>query len=62
MYVRQEALLSSRIEGTECTLDDIIATGDYVPPSPFSNLPKALEVAQARWLRANVRKLPAETP
>ena len=27
MYVRQEALLSSRIEGTECTLDDIIASG-----------------------------------
>ncbi len=25
MYVRQEALLSSRIEGTECTLDDVLA-------------------------------------
>lgn len=24
MYVRQEALLSSRIEGTECTLDDVL--------------------------------------
>lgn len=25
MYVRQEALLSSQIEGTECTMDDILA-------------------------------------
>jgi Fic family protein len=25
MYVRQEALLSSRIEGTECTMDDVLA-------------------------------------
>jgi Fic family protein len=25
MYVRQEALLSSQIEGTECTLDDLLA-------------------------------------
>lgn len=25
MYVRQEALLSSQIEGTECTLDDVLA-------------------------------------
>jgi len=24
MYVRQEALLSSRIEGTECTMDDVL--------------------------------------
>lgn len=35
MYVRQEALLSSRIEGTECTLDDIIAS-DLSPTSPTS--------------------------
>jgi Fic family protein len=35
MYVRQEALLSSRIEGTECTLDDIIAH-DLSPVSPTS--------------------------
>jgi Fic family protein len=33
MYVRQEALLSSRIEGTECTLDDIIAS-DLAPDGP----------------------------
>src|ERR1035437_8900225 len=25
MYVRQEALLSSQIEGTDCTLDDLLA-------------------------------------
>src|SRR5713101_1311622 len=25
MYVRREALLSSQIEGTECTLDDVLA-------------------------------------
>src|SRR5450759_5674690 len=25
MYVRREALLSSQIEGTDCTLDDILA-------------------------------------
>jgi Fic family protein len=25
MYVRQEALLSSRIEGTECTMDDVLS-------------------------------------
>ncbi|CAB4876370.1 unannotated protein [freshwater metagenome] len=35
MYVRQEALLSSRIEGTECTLDDIIAH-DLSPEAPAS--------------------------
>lgn len=35
MYVRQEALLSSRIEGTECTLDDIIAS-DLSPTDPTS--------------------------
>lgn len=35
MYVRQEALLSSRIEGTECTLDEIIAS-DLSPSSPTS--------------------------
>lgn len=35
MYVRQEALLSSRIEGTECTLDDIIAS-DLSPSGPTS--------------------------
>lgn len=33
MYVRQEALLSSRIEGTECTLDEVIAS-DLSPSSP----------------------------
>lgn len=35
MYTRQEALLSSRIEGTECTLDDIIAH-DLSPEAPAS--------------------------
>lgn len=35
MYVRQEALLSSRIEGTECTLDEIIAS-DLSPIGPTS--------------------------
>lgn len=35
MYVRQEALLSSRIEGTECTLDEIIAS-DLSPTAPAS--------------------------
>jgi Fic family protein len=25
MYVRREALLSSQIEGTDCTLDDVLA-------------------------------------
>lgn len=35
MYVRQEALLSSRIEGTECTLDDIIVS-DLSPGTPTS--------------------------
>lgn len=35
MYVRQEALLSSRIEGTECTLDDIIAS-DLSPTTATS--------------------------
>lgn len=35
MYVRQEALLSSRIEGTECTLDDVIAS-DLSPAAPVS--------------------------
>lgn len=35
MYVRQEALLSSRIEGTECTLDDIIAS-ELSPAAPIS--------------------------
>lgn len=33
------------------TLDDMIVTGEYTPPSPFSNLAKALEIAQARWLQ-----------
>ncbi len=33
MYVRQEALLSSRIEGTECTLDDIIVS-ELSPTAP----------------------------
>ena len=35
MYVRHEALVSSRIEGTECTLDDLIAF-DLGPASPTS--------------------------
>lgn len=35
MYVRQEALLSSRIEGTECTLDEIIAS-DLSPSAPIN--------------------------
>lgn len=33
MYVRREALLSSQIEGTECTLDDVLSF-DLDPASP----------------------------
>ena len=36
MYVRQEALLSSQIEGTECTMDDILAFELF--PAAESNL------------------------
>lgn len=35
MYVRQEALLSSRIEGTQCTLDDVLQR-ELTPAAPFS--------------------------
>jgi len=35
MHVRHEALLSSRIEGTQCTLDDVIAS-DLSPDDPTS--------------------------
>lgn len=29
MYVRKEALLSSQIEGTQCTLEDVLSTTIY---------------------------------
>jgi hypothetical protein len=44
MYVRQEAVLSSQIEGTQSTLEDVLqfeidASGDAVPCSEAHTIP-----------------------
>jgi len=39
MYVRKEALMSSQIEGTQATLDDILDPGVEENPNRWSPLP-----------------------
>lgn len=57
MYIRQEALLSSRIEGTECTLDDIIVS-DLSPTAP-TNLDVGEVVNYIAALDHGIARLPA---
>jgi hypothetical protein len=42
------------------TLDNIIESGDYVPPEPFQDLASAIQIAQSRWLQERVRGTPAD--
>ena len=49
MYVRQEALLSSQIESTDCTLDDLLA---FELDSPTADLPEVDVQEVVNYVRA----------
>lgn len=56
MYVRQEALLSSQIEGTECTMDDILAFELRPDSGPSLDVGEVVNYVAA--LRRGVQLLP----
>ncbi|HVB00031.1 MAG TPA: Fic family protein [Acidimicrobiales bacterium] len=57
MYVRREALLSSQIEGTDCTLDDILAFELDTPTSHISEVDVQEVVNYVRALNFGLERL-----